>query len=191
MAIPVLLILAVLWAAVLVPPVLRSRSEHRRGGVGDYTSRLGALMGDRRASSPPVNRRDRGQPLRPVPPPSRPSRPRTAARSRRAMALARRRRRNVLLVLVGAAVVTFGFALLVSPLFWIAQVAADLVLVAYLSLLFLVKRRGLLGAGDNNEFWSSTPDSRATMAVAHPRVPARPELAPMHGASKPRRSAAG
>ena len=190
MAIPVLLILAVLWAAVLVPPVLRSRSESRRGGVGDYTSRLGALMGDRRASSPAVRRSGRSQPLRAVAPPPGSSRARSAARSRRAMALARKRRRNVLLVLVGVAVVTFGLALLVNPLFWVAHVATDLLLVAYLSLLFLVKRHGLLGAGDN-EFWSSTPDTRAATAVAHPRVPPRPELAPMHGASKPRRSAAG
>jgi hypothetical protein len=106
------------------------------------------------------------------------------------MALARRRRRNVLLVLVGTAVLTLGLALLVNPLFWIAQVLTDVLLVGYLSLLFLVKRHGLLGAGDN-EFWSSTPDTRATTAVAHPRVPARPELAPMNRASKPRRSAAG
>jgi hypothetical protein len=106
------------------------------------------------------------------------------------MALARKRRRNVLVVLVGVVVVTFGLALLVTPLFWIAQVAADLLLVAYLSLLYMVKRHGLLGAADN-EFWSSTPDTRATMAVAHPRVPPRPELAPMDRASKPRRSAAG
>ena len=63
MAIPVLLILAVLWAAVLVPPVLRSRSESRRGGVGDYTSRLGALM-ERRSAPRPMSRRDDGQPLR-------------------------------------------------------------------------------------------------------------------------------
>ena len=107
------------------------------------------------------------------------------------MALARKRRRNVLAVLVGVVAVTFGLALLVSPLFWIANVVVDVLLAVYLSLLFLVKRHGFLGAGDNNEFWSSTPDTRATSAVAHPRVPPRPELAPMHGASKPRRSAAG
>jgi len=188
-AIPVLLILAVLWAAVLVPPVLRSRSEHRRGGIGDYTSRLGALMGDHRDPSPPVSRRSDNRPLRPVPP-LRSARSRSAVRSRRAMALARRRRRNVMVALVGVALVTFVLALLVNPLFWIAQVVADVLLVAYLSLLVLVKRHGLLGAGDN-EFWSSTPDSRATTRVEHPRVPPRRELAPTQRTSRPRRSAAG
>ena len=56
MAIPVLLILAVLWAAVLVPPVLRSRTESRRGGIGDLHSGLGALN-HRRSST-----RSRGTP---------------------------------------------------------------------------------------------------------------------------------
>jgi hypothetical protein len=96
----------------------------------------------------------------------------------------------VLVVLIGVVVVTFGLALLISPLLWIPHVLADLLLVAYLSLLFLVTRYGAFGAGDD-EFWSSTPDTRATAAVAHARVPSRPEPAPMHGASRPRRSAAG
>jgi hypothetical protein len=188
-AIPVLLILAVLWAAVLVPPVLRSRSEHRRGGVGDYTSRLGALM-DRRPSPPSRSRPGGRQPLRSVSPTSISSPTRSAARSRRARATAQKRRRNVLVGLIGVAVVTFGFALLISPLLWIPQVLTDVLIVVYLSLLFLVTRHGAIGAGDD-EFWSSTPDTRATAAVARPRVPPRPEPAPMHGASRPRRSAAG
>lgn len=188
MAIPVLLILAVLWAAVLVPPVLRSRSEHRRGGVGDYTSRLGALM-ERRSSQQSVSRRGGGRSMRAVRTPSRSSRTSPAARSRRTMSLVRKRRRNVLAVLIGCAAVTLGLALLVSPLLWIAQIAADVLLVVYLYLLFLVKRHGSLAGGDD-DFWSSRPDNRA-VAVEHPRVPSRPELAPMHGASRPRRSAAG
>jgi hypothetical protein len=95
----------------------------------------------------------------------------------------------VLVVLIGMAIVTFGLALVVGPLLWIPHVLVDVLLAVYLSLLFLVKRHGAFRAGDN-EFWSSTPDSRATAAVAHPRVPPRPELAPMR-ASRPRRSAAG
>lgn len=189
MAIPVLLILAVLWAAVLVPPVLRSRSESRRGGVGDYTSRLGALM-ERRSAPRPMSRRDGGQSLRAVEPASSPSRARTASRSRRAMAEARRRRRNVLVVLAGVVVVTFAFALLITPLFWIPHVVADVLLAVYLYLLFHVRRHGSTAAGDA-EFWSSTPGTRRAAALAHPRVPPRPELAPMNGAPKPRRSAAG
>src|ERR671918_271374 len=48
MAIPVLLLLAGLWAAVLVPPVLRSRSESRRKGpVGDSSLRFSSHGGRR------------------------------------------------------------------------------------------------------------------------------------------------
>jgi len=106
------------------------------------------------------------------------------------MADVRRRRRNVLVVLVGAAAVTLGLALLVSPLFWIPNVIADVLLAVYLCLLFLVKRHGSLAGGDD-EFWSSSPGARTTASVAHPRVTPRPELAPMNGAPKQRRSAAG
>lgn len=42
MAIPVLLILAALWAAVLVPPLLRARAD-RVTPVGDFASRLDVL----------------------------------------------------------------------------------------------------------------------------------------------------
>lgn len=189
MAIPVLLILAVLWAAVLVPPVVRSRSESRRGGVGDYTSRLGALM-DRRGVTRSTTRNG-GRPTPAVPQSTTASsRARTAARSRRTRASAQRRRRNVLVVLIGTAVVTLGLALLITPLLWVPQVVADALLAVYLSLLFHVKRHGSLTGGDD-EFWSSTPGNRSTTPVAHPRVPPRPELAPMRRAPKPRRSATG
>jgi hypothetical protein len=96
----------------------------------------------------------------------------------------------VLIVLIGGALVSLGLAVVVNPVLWIAQVGADVLLAAYISLLFLVTRHGSLASGDD-EFWSSTPDTRAAVALAHPRVPARPELAPMPGAAKPRRSAAG
>lgn len=96
----------------------------------------------------------------------------------------------MLVVLIGTVVVTLGLALLITPLFWVPHVIADVLLAVYLYLLFLVKRHGALAAGED-EFWRSTPDTRATAAVAHPRVPPRPELAPMQGASRPRRSAAG
>jgi hypothetical protein len=184
----------VLWAAVLVPPVLRSRTESKRGGIGDLTSRLGAVT--RRQSSSMGTSRGR-QPLRAVPPPSGSARARSTERrrgaaraGRREMATARKRRRNVLLVLVGVAGVSLGLAALLNPLFWILHVLADVLLVAYLYLLFLVKRHGLMASGDE-DFWSSAPGRRAPATVAHPRVPARPELAPMSGASKPRRTAAG
>lgn len=43
MTIVVLLILAVLWAVVLVPPLVRARGERSRRSISAYTSRLGVL----------------------------------------------------------------------------------------------------------------------------------------------------
>jgi hypothetical protein len=204
LAIPVLLILAVLWAAVLVPPVLRSRSESRRGGVGDLHSRLGALN---HRHSPAGSMRARGgrAPLRSVPP-VQAARSRASGRTARrprpvpgaaaalpsgTMTPAQKRRRNVLVILIGAAIVSLGLAVLVNPMLWIVQGVADVLLAVYLYLLVL-RRRGSLASHGDADFWGSGPASPPRpVALAHPRVPARPELAPLPRASKPRRSATG
>ena len=200
MAIPVLLILAVLWAAVLVPPVLRSRTESRRGGIGDLHSRLGDLTHRRSSARSPGARGGRA-PLRSVPPPQaarsramtgRPARAGAPVRPSGAMSAAQKRRRAVVLILVGGAVVSLGLAVVVNPLLWIAQGLADVLLAVYLYLLVLLKRHGSLVSQGDEDFWGSGPASRSRpVALAHPRVPARPELAPLPGASKSRRSAAG
>jgi hypothetical protein len=205
LAIPVLLILAVLWAAVLVPPVLRSRTESRRGGIGDLHSRLGTLT--RRPARPRSTvSRDSRVPLRPVPPLTAPTRSRgaggrsapgqravrgTGGLSSQAMTPAQKRRRNVLVILIGGAILSLGLAVLVSPMLWIAQGIADVLLVGYLYLLVL-HRRGSLASTVDDDFWGSRPASPPRpVALAHPRAPARPELAPLPGASRPRRSATG
>ena len=106
------------------------------------------------------------------------------------MTPAQKRRRDVLVILIGGVIVSLGLAVLVSPMVWIVQGIADVLLVTYLSLLVLLQRGALASQGDD-EFWGSGPTSPARpVAVAHPRVPARPELAPLPGAAK-RRSAAG
>lgn len=210
MAIPVLLILAVLWAAVLVPPVLRSRTESRRGGVGDFTSRLGALTG--RHSSPRSMGVRPARALRAVPPPrfagsTRPQgvagRPGSGARPARGatqqivsgqptpMTPAQKRRRDVLIILGGAAIATLLLALVAgNQLLWILQLVADLMLGVYVLLLVQLKRRGSLMPASADP-WSPAARSRP-VPLAHPRVPARPELAPLPQAASPlRRSAAG
>ena len=205
MAIPVLLILAVLWAAVLVPPVLRSRTESRRGGIGDLHSRLGSLT-HRPAGPGSTGSRGSRVPLRPVPPLMVPTRSRGAggrsapgqralpgagALSSQAMTPAQKRRRNVLVILIGGAILSLGLAVLVSPMLWIAHGVADVLLAVYLYLLVL-HRRGSLASTVDDDFWGSRPASPPRpVALAHPRAPARPELAPLPGASRPRRSATG
>lgn len=149
MAITVLLILAVLWAAVLVPPVLRSRSESRRGDSlgrpglgfgaiarnplargrgGDVSAAMGfrgAGGNNRSISVPKVSRY--AQPLVPV-----------AGAS--TMTPMQRRRRDVLLVLLGAVVLTFLVALLAgSMMLWGVQLLADAALAGYVFLLVQLK----------------------------------------------------
>jgi Flp pilus assembly protein TadB len=158
LAIPVLLILAVLWAAVLVPPVLRSRSEsRRRDSVGDFRSQLNALSG-RRA------RRDR--PLHAVAAPA-------------PMSPAQKRRRDILVILAVAAIVTLLLVVILgNPLLWIVQVLADVLLVAYVLMLLQFKRRSSLAALQKGiDTWP--PVARSTRQLAHPRVPPRPDLAPL------------
>ena len=105
------------------------------------------------------------------------------------MTPAQKRRRDVVVILVVGAVVTLGLAVLVNPMLWIAQGIADVLLAVYLYLLVLQRRGSLTSHGDE-DFWGSGPAS-PPRPVAHPHVPARPELAPLPGAAKPRRSAAG
>lgn len=107
------------------------------------------------------------------------------------MTPAQKRRRDVLVILISGAVLSLGLAVLVSPMLWFVQAIVDVLLVAYLWLLVL-QRRGSLASEGDDDFWGSRPVSAPrTVALAHPRDPARPELAPLPGAAKPRRSAAG
>jgi hypothetical protein len=188
-----------------VPPVLRSRSESRRGGIGDLHSRLGTLT-HRPAGPRSTGSRGSRVPLRPVPPLTAPTRSRAAggrsapgqraptgagALSSQQMTPAQKRRRNVLVILIGGAILSLGLAVLVSPMLWIAQGIADVLLAVYLYLLVL-QRRGSLASTVDDDFWGSRPASPPRpVALAHPRAAARPELAPLPGASRPRRSATG
>jgi len=107
------------------------------------------------------------------------------------MTPAQKRRRNVLVILIGGAIVSIGLAVLVNPMLWIVQGFADVLLAVYLYLLVL-RRRGSLASHGDDDFWGSAPASPSRpVPLAHPRAAARPELAPLPGASKPRRSAAG
>ena len=99
----------------------------------------------------------------------------------------------MLVILIGGAILSLGLAVLVSPMLWIAQGIADVLLAVYLYLLVMLKQRGSLASTVDDDFWGSRPASPPPrpVALAHPRVPARPELAPLQGASKQRRSATG
>jgi hypothetical protein len=152
LAITVLLILAVLWAAVLVPPVLRSRSESRRGdslgrpGLGFGAIARNPLARSRGSDvSPSMGFRGAGSNNRSsssiaVPKVSRYAQPLVPVAGASTMSPMQRRRRDVLVVLGGAVLLTFVVALLAgSMMLWGVQLLADVALGGYVYLLVQMK----------------------------------------------------
>jgi len=172
----VLLVLAAVWAAVLIPPALRARHEGRPSDsisnfrrqlavlrrTGPRSNRLGSVDHWARPYAPPpptlasVSRLHGGLavsgrpqpahrgPVGPVPTGGRPS-PASAARSRTL-----RRRRDVLTGLAAAVVVSLLLAVVtsLSSTFVILHVLADILLVAYVTL--LIHQRNAAAERDMN-----------------------------------------
>jgi hypothetical protein len=140
LAILVILILAILWAAVLLPPILRSRSQSGSpSGVADFMSRLGAFGRSQQADPglPPL------QPMMGpvngnggIPGPTGP------VRVPGGMTPAQRRRRDVLVGLLAGAGVTFLMALFANSIvFWGVHLVVDALLGGYVLLLLQHKSR--------------------------------------------------
>jgi hypothetical protein len=85
----------------------------------------------------------------------------------------------VLIILSAVALVTVGLAVLLNPMLWLVQLITDAVLAIYVYLLVQLKRHGSVGLGVGSDPWlPSVPPQRPVSALAHPRIAARPELAP-------------
>jgi len=107
----VLLILAGLWAVVLVPPLLRARTERSGDSIGDFNYRLDVLS---RTNGAPATRTGRRLPA-----------PGSAAK----------RRRDVLRVLIGSVTLTLMLAFVSgAAALWALHVVADVLLGSYLLL---------------------------------------------------------
>lgn len=133
----VLLILAVIWAAVLIPPFLRARAEGRPAdSIGDFRRRLVVLERSGPSLMAPANRLRHAVPSYPVAQPMAfaATAPRSSDALRRARTL--RRRRDVLIGLL----VSMGGTLLLGALpplrgLWVAHVVLDVLCMAYVALL--------------------------------------------------------
>ena len=147
MAIPVLIVLAALWGAFFLWPMLSGRSSGRRAdSIGDFTYRLGVIGktgGHRRRRQAPT-----AIPVA-MPPSIPPTRPLGAAgspgvariSSPKAMTRSQRRRRDVLAILGVAVLSTLLLAVVAgNPLFYLVQAFTDVMLVAYLALLVRMKQ---------------------------------------------------
>jgi hypothetical protein len=142
LAILVILLLGVLWAAVLVPPILRARGNSTIGGVGDFMARLGQIgRHESRRSTPRGMLGSTGgllgpRPMEPIAPPVK------HMRIPGAMTPAQKRRRDVLVVLLGGVGFTFLLAIVGhSMALWMLQLVADLLLGIYVVLLLQFKSR--------------------------------------------------
>jgi hypothetical protein len=143
LAIPVLLILAVLWAAFFVWPLISGRSERRaHDSIHDFTHALGAIGktgGFRRRKKEPLP-----SPIPVALPPVRGLANGATQVRVGGMSRAQRRRRDVLLTL---GVLVLGSLLLAflsgSTMLWLVQLLTDGLLVAYVALLVRMKNAAL------------------------------------------------
>jgi len=118
----VLVVLAAIWAAVLLPPYLQKRRAfHPHASIGDFRNQLAVLQRT-------------GDPYAPV---------------RSAPALARglsrrdvqRRRRDVLTTLAAAAGLTFLLALVAGGAVWLLHLTIDAALLGYVAMLMQVQQQ--------------------------------------------------
>ncbi|MEO7428632.1 MAG: hypothetical protein ABIY48_04530 [Acidimicrobiales bacterium] len=147
----VLVILAAIWAAVLLPPYLQNRRDTRPGdSIATFRTQLSVLErttpGGRSGSLarldvgrydpptyvPPAARRAPGRAARPAP---------SQAAMRRAEA--RRRRRDVFLTLLGAVAVTFVLAVVFGGSVWMLHLAIDLGFLGYVGMLVSLQQQSL------------------------------------------------
>jgi hypothetical protein len=127
----VLLILAVVWAVVLVPPWLRSRSEHRPAdSISSFREQLSVLQRSGSTSGSIAPRASRAYNVAPV----------EYAPLRPSSAEIRRRRRDVLFTLIAAAGLTFGLAVFIGGPVILLHLVVDVLLVTYVALLARAER---------------------------------------------------
>jgi membrane protein implicated in regulation of membrane protease activity len=131
----VLFILAVIWAAVLLPPYLQNRSESRPAdSISSFQRQLSVL--ERRAVvvNPSLQRSgSSGRSFSAQFPPS----------VRFSRSEAKKRRRDVLFTLAGAAGLTFLMALMLGGPVWGLQLVCDVLLAGYVVLLIQVQQRAV------------------------------------------------
>lgn len=129
----VLLVLAAIWAAVLLPPYLQKRRAfHPHASIGDFRNQLAVLQrtGDPRATA--------ARPMggsRPV------AGYHHAPRSGMSRADVQRRRRDVLATLGVAAVLTFLLAVVAGGAVWLLHLSVDAALLGYVAMLMQVQQR--------------------------------------------------
>lgn len=143
----VLVILGLIWAAVLLPPYLQNRREHRPGdSIASFRHQLSVLEratpeGRARSVAQLDARREwtaARQSAQAVtyarPTAASPYRPSSRAAVQRG-SIARKRRRDVFLTLLGAVGVTFLLAIAMGGMVWMLHLLVDAAFIGYVALL--------------------------------------------------------
>lgn len=124
----VLLILAVIWAAVLIPPALKSRADSSPvDSIGAFRQQLNVLQRTSpMAGTSPLHRIAPYAPMAAVP---------TRNPQQLSLAEARARRRSILFGLAAAVPVSLLGAVITGGIVWMMHLAVDAALAAYVLLL--------------------------------------------------------
>ena len=131
----VLFILAVIWAAVLLPPYLQNRSESRPAdSISSFQRQLSVLERRSVVVNPALQRSV---------PSTRSYAVSYASMPRLARSEAKKRRRDVLFTLAGTAGITLVMALMLGGPVWGLHLICDLLLGAYVVLLAQAQQRAV------------------------------------------------
>lgn len=138
----VLVILGLIWGAVLLPPYLQNRREHRPGdSIASFRHQLSVLERATPEGRARNVTRISGRPEW-VANSSLAHNARPVARSSAAGHVsARKRRRDVFLTLLGAVGVTFLLALAMGGVVWMLHLAIDVAFVGYVALLVKLQQQ--------------------------------------------------
>jgi len=122
--IPVLIILGALWAAVLVPPLLRAHSDSKSTSIGELSNKLGVLNKNRSNMKLKTSTYSSLVPNQ------------AQVQSLNKSSASAKRRKEILLALSIAAVVTLLLAFLTSvAALWVLNIILDIALGSYIYLL--------------------------------------------------------
>jgi hypothetical protein len=160
MTVMVLLVLAAIWAAVLVPPYLQKRrATHPSSSVVDFHQQLAVLQRTGRALHGPLHGGYDHAVLHQQP------RPRPHVADVRPV-LARndvlRRRRDVFCTLAAAAGLTFLLALALGGSVWIVHLLVDAALLGYVAVLLQIKQSRAVPARGNVRYLPAPQHPSAT-----------------------------
>ena len=145
----VLLVLAAIWAAVLVPPYLQKRrATHPSSSVVDFHQQLAVLQRTGRAlHAGPLH--DGYAPRAAMADLARPAAPHRAVRPGVGRTDIIRRRRDVVCTLAASAGLTFLLAMALGGNVWILHLLVDAALLGYVALLLQIKQSRVAPARAN------------------------------------------